>query len=157
MIALNDKNKSFMFRVAGVILHNNKILLQKAIRGDSWVLPGGRAEVFEMSSDTIKREMREELGIEVSVNRILWIAENFNAYGAIGLHEFALYYLIDIDKKCDICDKVGLFEGAESNVELIFKWHDFDELETLNIYPIFLKSSLKNIPTTIQHITNHDY
>ena len=58
---------------SGVIVKNNKILIGLRAEGDSgagmWEFPGGKIELNESSENAIKREMREELDIEVAVNQ----------------------------------------------------------------------------------------
>ena len=54
--------------VCGVIIKDNKYLITQ--RGDSknlnkWEFPGGKVEPFENIFDAIKRELKEELSIEV--------------------------------------------------------------------------------------------
>ena len=43
-------------RAAGVIIHNNKILVHKNINSDHYSLIGGRVEIGEDSENTVKRE-----------------------------------------------------------------------------------------------------
>lgn len=55
--------------VCGVIVEDNKYLITQ--RGDSknlnkWEFPGGKVEPFENIFDAIKRELKEELSIEVT-------------------------------------------------------------------------------------------
>ena len=55
--------------VCGVIVKNNKYLITQ--RGDSknlnkWEFPGGKVEPFENIFDAIKRELKEELSIDVT-------------------------------------------------------------------------------------------
>ena len=55
--------------VCGVIVKDNKYLITQ--RGDSknlnkWEFPGGKVEPFENIFDAIKRELKEELSIEVT-------------------------------------------------------------------------------------------
>jgi len=55
--------------VCGVIFKDNKYLITQ--RGDSknlnkWEFPGGKVEPFENIFDAIKRELKEELSIEVT-------------------------------------------------------------------------------------------
>ncbi|PWK14352.1 NUDIX domain-containing protein [Tumebacillus permanentifrigoris] len=38
-------------------------------------LPGGRVDILEPSNVTIVREFAEELGVEVQVDRLLWVVE----------------------------------------------------------------------------------
>ena len=58
---------------SGVIVKNNKILIGLRAEGDSgagmWEFPGGKIELNESSESAIKREMIEELDIEVTVNQ----------------------------------------------------------------------------------------
>lgn len=58
---------------SGVIIKNNKILIGLRAEGDSgagmWEFPGGKIELNESKEDAIKRELREELDIEVTVNQ----------------------------------------------------------------------------------------
>ncbi len=68
------KKKSHKFRIevgAACILRNGKYLVQTRPMGKSfvgqWEFPGGKREKGESFRDCVKREIREELGIEVSV------------------------------------------------------------------------------------------
>jgi 8-oxo-dGTP pyrophosphatase MutT (NUDIX family) len=45
--------------------------LQKAIKSGAWVLPGGRSEVNETSGEALIREMKEELGVEISIKAFM--------------------------------------------------------------------------------------
>mgnify|MGYP005659302091 FL=1 len=58
---------------SGVIVKNNKILIGLRAEGDSgagmWEFPGGKIELNESSESAIKRELREELDIEATVNQ----------------------------------------------------------------------------------------
>lgn len=56
---------------AGVLIHEGKVLISKRRADDSfagyWEFPGGKLEEGEDERACLKREMKEELGIEVSV------------------------------------------------------------------------------------------
>lgn len=156
MISINCEEKVFSFRVAGILIHNNKILLQKAIKPGAWVLPGGRSEINETSEETLIREMKEEIGVDINIKRLVWIIENFNAYGTEGLHELGFYYLGQLCSNCNLHNIQDEFEGSESSIKLIFKWFEINDIDKLDIYPLFLKSHLKRLPDTIQHVINKD-
>lgn len=49
-------------RAAGVMIHNGKILVHRNVNSDHYALIGGRVEIGESSANTIKREIKEELG-----------------------------------------------------------------------------------------------
>ncbi len=56
---------------AAVIERNGKILIARRRRGDSlagkWEFPGGKLEPGETPEECLKRELKEELGIETEV------------------------------------------------------------------------------------------
>jgi 8-oxo-dGTP pyrophosphatase MutT (NUDIX family) len=53
-------------------LPDGRVLLGRNPRGE-WELPGGRPEVGELFQDCLRREMREETGLEVAVERVLGV------------------------------------------------------------------------------------
>ena len=58
--------------VCGVINHHNKILLLRRDNiptityPDYWAAPGGKVEIFETPERAIRRELNEELGLDIS-------------------------------------------------------------------------------------------
>jgi hypothetical protein len=50
----------------------------------------------------------------------------------------------------------GPFEGTDDAVKVIFQWFDLARLETLPIYPTFLKEGLRNPPEHVQHVVHRD-
>ncbi len=60
----------------GVCVQNGKVLLCKAKGGRTFYLPGGHIEFRETARRALIREMREEMGVDVTVGRFLGIVEN---------------------------------------------------------------------------------
>jgi NAD+ diphosphatase len=61
-------NPRFTLGVLGVILDLEKVLLVRTeYAGRKWQLPGGYAESGESPDQTLRREIREELGVEVEL------------------------------------------------------------------------------------------
>jgi 8-oxo-dGTP diphosphatase len=62
-------------RYQGAIFHEHQILLiqqREYASGHSyWLLPGGGQEAGETEEDCVRREMREETGLDVLVERLL--------------------------------------------------------------------------------------
>ena len=55
----------FMPFAAGVIIKDNKILLQKRVDDGTWALHGGSLELGETFEEALIRELKEELNINV--------------------------------------------------------------------------------------------
>ncbi|MDX9956766.1 MAG: NUDIX domain-containing protein, partial [Anaerolineae bacterium] len=96
MIRLTQNDITFRYRVAGVALHEGRVLLQESPDDHVWALPGGHAETGENATATLVREMQEELGANVQVNRLLWVVENLFPHEGIRHHELGLYFLMDL-------------------------------------------------------------
>lgn len=64
-------------RAQVVLVDGDRILLARHERpnGAYWVLPGGAVEEGESPGEAAVREMREETGLEVQVERLLFIDE----------------------------------------------------------------------------------
>ena len=82
--------------VGALIFHNGKILLIKSWKwGNRYTLPGGHVEFGEKLKDAVKREVKEEVGIEVNSIKFLNLQE------AINSKEFSLpKHFIFIDFIC---------------------------------------------------------
>jgi ADP-ribose pyrophosphatase YjhB (NUDIX family) len=140
----------FNYRVAEVMIENNHVLIHKQINDKHWSLPGGRVEILEDSQTSIKRELNEELGLDVKVNNLLWITENFFEYNNKDFHEIGLYYRVSLTEgKFTLSNEAFYGEEGES---LIYKWSPISELNDFQLYPEFLKTSLKEIPSTPKHL-----
>lgn len=73
VIALRDELKTIIV-TAGVILEKEKVLVAQRMEGAPqgllWEFPGGKVNEGEDPREAMKRELREELDIEVEVGRI---------------------------------------------------------------------------------------
>ena len=156
MIALDPPGAHFALRIVAVALHDGYVLLHRSEQDDFWALPGGRCELLETAQDTIRREMREELGAEVRVERLLWVLENFFEYNGVACHELGLYFLIDLGSAFAHYDPDQPFEGTEESLRLFFRWFSIDTLHTMRLYPTFLRDALQNLPEHVVHVVHHD-
>ena len=51
----------FSYRVAGIYIHNEKVLLHKAKGDEGYAFPGGHVSFGETNAETLRREFMEEL------------------------------------------------------------------------------------------------
>ena len=158
MIRIERGSDCFNYRVVGVAVQGDSVLLHQAEGEDFWTFPGGRAEIGEPGEQTLKREMREELDIEVEVVRLLWLVENFFTYAGKQYHEIAFYFLMRLPPDCKYIVEPGPFKGWEETIELTFQWfpHRPEVLSSLPLFPSFLRTALQTLPESPQHVVHYD-
>jgi ADP-ribose pyrophosphatase YjhB (NUDIX family) len=160
MIIFRSEHSAFNYRIVGVALHEGRVLLHKGESEDFWTLPGGRAEIGEPATETLKREMREELEVEVEIERLLWVVENFFTYLGTSWHELALYFLMSFPHDSDLLKRTSRFYGYEivepEVITLIFEWHSLDALDSVTLLPSFLKQGLRALPERTEHVVHTD-
>ena len=71
----------FSYRVAGIAVQNGKVLLQKPTNEDFYAFPGGHVEFGETNEETLIREFKEEIGADIKVGDLQWVAEVFFSLG----------------------------------------------------------------------------
>jgi 8-oxo-dGTP pyrophosphatase MutT (NUDIX family) len=163
VIAFDVDGVRFNYRVAGICIHQEHVLLQEfCIQHDQretetfWALPGGRAELRESSHDTLAREMREEMGLSIEVGPLFWIVENFFTFDGREFHELALYYRIFLPADCPYLDVSKDFMGLEDAAAFTFRWFPIDQLTEVTLHPNFLRTSLTKLPDHPVHLIHHD-
>jgi mutator protein MutT len=74
--------EKFSTRVSGyaILIHEGKMLLVNLRSNGKWFFPGGKVEIGEKIEDAIKREVKEEAGIEIEVEKFLTFKETYFYY-----------------------------------------------------------------------------
>ncbi|WP_421100834.1 NUDIX hydrolase [Sporosarcina psychrophila] len=148
-VVFKTEKAVFNYRVAGIWIENGHVLLHRDINESQWSLPGGRVEIAEDSQSSLKREFREELGIDVHVDRMALVIENFFEHGGRDFHEIGFYYAITSKGNPSSYNEAP-FHGIEGE-RLIFKWTPINELNEVALYPECLRAVLKDMTPYIQH------
>lgn len=154
MLSFDESKGRFSVRVAGVLVHKNKILVHRADRDTHWALPGGRCEWGESSAETIIREYAEEIDARVKVDRLLWVIENFFELNGIKVHEIGFYYLLNFESTPSPAIAGDTFTGNEEHRKLFFEWRSLADLKILKLYPKILLEKLQELPLTPELIVN---
>ena len=143
----------FSYRVAGIVINNGKVLLQKTTDDDAYAFPGGHVELGETNEETLIREFAEEIGANVAVKELKWVAEVFFPWGKSPCHQICLYYMVDITD--ERTPKDGVFMAKEHiegrNFDLEFHWVPLEETGTLELYPTDAKELLLHLDEGIKH------
>ncbi|MEM5474575.1 NUDIX hydrolase [Hoeflea sp. AS60] len=154
-IRFNDQRRRFNARVAGLALYRGHLLIHRAVHEPFWTIPGGTAELGEDSRATLIREMHEELGVKVSVGRLVFLVENFFDFEGRAWHEIGWYYLMELPGDFSFFpDGRFVHEVADGKNRLEFKWVQAtrESLEALPLPPVFLADWIEALPETTEHI-----
>lgn len=144
----------FSYRVAGICVHDGKVLLQTTTGEDrSFAFPGGHVAFGETNADTLTREFKEEIGADIAVGDLKWVAEVFFPWGSKPCHQICLYYMVEIQNPVFPYD--GVFLGKEHlegrNFELEFHWVPIEEAAQLEVYPTNVRELLGRLSDGVQH------
>ena len=129
-------------RVGVILEYKKKILIEKNKEFDYCVLPGGRIHTLESTEEALIREVKEELGIDISEKnlKIFSIIENFFEKDNKNYHELYYLYKIELDNDYNIKDG---FENIDNN-DSDFYWYTREKFKENNILPSILKEIIDN-------------
>ena len=143
----------FSYRVAGIYINNGKVLLQKPTNDNAFAFPGGHVEFGETNAQTLIREFKEEIGVDILVGDLKWVAEIFFPWGDSRCHQICLYYIVDITSNNIPLE--GMFVGKEKiegrKFDLEFHWIPMSDLNNIDVYPTNVVELMDKIDGGVQH------
>ena len=153
-LSLEIEGYKLNIRTGAVIIHNNKVLTHRDINKDHCCLPGGRVEIGESSKETIKREIKEELGTHIEIIEYIATIENFFEMEKKKYHE--IYFLYKVEFKNEEDKKIEqMLDNKEGKEYLEYNWIDLNEIDKCNLLPACLKEILKKEKFPV-HVINND-
>ena len=141
-----------MYRVGGIAVHDGNLLVEQDVRHGFCFVPGGRVEYGENAVEALARELREELGEEATIGRLILVADNLFELDGDWFQEASLYFLVEFAPDSSVFDRDGTFEGGESGT--VFQWVPLNELEQANLLPPFLRQLARDIPESTEYIAH---
>ncbi len=152
-ITIDVKDYKLNVRSAGVIIHNGKILLHRNVNSGHYALIGGRVEIGESSTDTIKREIKEELGKDIKITGYISTIENFFEIKGSKYHEIMFVHKIEFTNEED--QKIEYtMKNIEGKEYLQYEWIDLDIIDEYQLLPKAMKDVLKEKRFPVHKINN---
>jgi 8-oxo-dGTP diphosphatase len=122
----------------GIIFKENKFLMlrlsKKADPSEAWIFPGGRLEHNEKPLDGLRREIKEESGLDVKIVFPCGIGMWDNRY--------AVFFVCKLNHK----QKVKLSEEHQD-----FKWYSAKELDKIDFRDRSMKKAVKQAYKLLNH------
>lgn len=145
-IGFETESGHFRFRGVGIVIKDGKVLMVHDEKRKYYYAIGGAVKIGEKASDAAIREVYEESGLKVEIDRLVLIQENFFELEDGMHHELAFYYLMkDIGEQQIASDRV--LDFADEGLE----WISIDRLSAYKVFPQIYNDILKEIPTEIVH------
>ncbi len=144
----------FSYRVAGICMQNGCVLLQKPTNDTGFAFPGGHVAFDETNEETLKREFKEEIGADIMVSNLKWVAEIFFSWGNKPCHQICLYYIVTIptDAQIPLNDKFICSEHLEGrDFDIEFHWIPLNEVKHIEVYPTNAAELLDKLNEGVQH------
>ncbi|MCT4697469.1 NUDIX domain-containing protein [Candidatus Cardinium sp. TP] len=125
------KDYTLQVTARALIVKNRKLLL---VSNDYklWYTPGGHLNPSEMLSECMVREVKEETGIDVKPNQIVYVSEFFDKKYSV--HKIEVYFTAEIvvdELPKHWLDQDGLVQTAQ--------FFDIETLKDIHVVPAFLK------------------
>ena len=142
-------------RVGAIIMRNNKILMVGNERSDYFYSVGGRVKFGETAEEAVVREVYEETGVKMEVDRLGFVHENYfygDAPTNFGkqIYEISFFFYMKVPNDFEpISDSF-----TEDNCKEFLRWVCLDE--NIIMYPTFFRTELKNPTDTVRHFVTDE-
>ena len=140
---------------AGAIIMKDGKLLMVSNGGDYLYSVGGRVKFGETAEDTVVREVLEETGVQMEIDRLGFVHENY-FYGDAPSNLNKLIYEITFFFYMKVPDTFAPISESftEDNSKEHLRWVSLDE--DMKMYPEFFRTELKDPADTVKHFTTRD-
>ncbi len=123
--------------VLGIAKRDNKILVSEGydkVKDQTFYrCLGGGIEFFETSQDALRREFKEEIGLDIEIEDYCGISENIFTFQGKRGHELVLLYNIKIKEE----DYKDIYPMIDDDGEAEAIWMDIDDFKNRKkiLYP----------------------
>lgn len=153
-LTFKTENGLFNYRVGAIIIRKNRLLMVKNESLPYYYSVGGRVHLHETAEEAIKREVFEETGLHLEVERLAFVHENLFTEEFTGerFYELAFFYVM---KDAPELDMICLSFDEKGNKEFL-EWISLDELKDTYLYPEFFKTELEISSQQLRYILTNE-
>ena len=142
-------------RVGAIIMRDDEFLMVENERDEHMYSVGGRIKFGETAEEAVVREVFEETGVKMEVDRLGFIHENFFPGDSLVkkgniVHEISFFFYMKVPKDFEpVC-----MSFTEDDVKERLVWIKADHPK--KYYPEFFKTELKNPSYEVKHFVTSD-
>ena len=110
-------------KIAWIYIKDKKILSTLSKGKDKYYIPGGKREEFENDIETLTREIKEELSVDLNLDTLRY-------YGTFKAQAHGKSEGIIVKMSCYIADYIGELKVDSEIAEIV--WLDYADLEKIS-------------------------
>ena len=144
-------------RVGAIIMKGGRFLMARNSRDDYLYSVGGRIHFGETAGEAVLREVEEETGVRMEIDRLGFIHENYFFGDVPGVNAGRLVYEVSFYfymKVPEGFEPVGESHTDEDRVREWMEWVSPDDPRTL--YPAFYRTELRHPEMTVKHFVTDE-
>ncbi len=147
-IAVVLAERRFHYRVGALIVRAGQLLAVTNDAADYFYSVGGCVRAGETSEHAVIREVYEETGTPLAVERLAFVVENFFVAQGERYHEISLYYQMTVPDSFVPCCRSNSPDGVAERLQ----WLPLAEMERIDFRPAALKLRLMRPIGCVEHI-----
>lgn len=142
-------------RVGAIILKNGKFLMVGNSRADYLYSVGGRIRFGETAEEAVIREVFEETGIKMEIDRLGFIHENYfygDSPSKMGklIYEVSYFFYMKVPDDFEPVSSDFAYDGSKEYLVWV------SPEEEMTIFPEFFRSELKSPSETVKHFVTDE-
>ena len=139
-VKIKDAAATFNYCVRAIIVQDGKVLTLCTNDAGYAHLPGGHVEIGETSTAALKREIKEELGWEIMIDRLVITQEQLYQKQDQKHHSLLLYYLAQPKAQIELNDSIHMEQGRTKMIKHALHWVALDALPNFDLRPVEIKN-----------------
>ena len=150
-----DGKNMLNVRVAGIIIKDGRVLMVKNLPSDYIYSLGGRLKFGESAREGVVREVEEEIGQRLEIDRLGFIHENFFIGSTPSkmdneVYEITFYFYMKVPRDFEVETDVPTTDDDRETLVWV-DWHSDEKY-----YPQFFRTELDKPVQEIRHIVTDD-
>ena len=120
---LEEEGKNMIDKLAWIYIKDKKILSTLSKGKDKYYIPGGKREEFENDVETLLREIKEELSVDLDLNTLKY-------YGAFKAQAHGKAEGVIVKMSCYMADYLGELTVDSEIAEIV--WLEYKDLDKIS-------------------------
>jgi len=155
----DEDGRWFRYRAGAIILHGGSVLMARNDAEPYFYSIGGGVHHMETAEAAVRREVREEIGLDLPIDRLAFVHENFftgattSRLAGRDCHELTFYFLMAFDRASPPIAEPRTTNG-------VTEWFEWVDLATFGMeqvaYPTFFATELSQLGAQPKWITTRE-